>query len=61
MLESDPNATPFQPMGKSRMREWVQINLVDSEAYTHYEAVFYESILFVHEQQQKTDEIDNFI
>jgi hypothetical protein len=52
LLESDPNAIPFQPMGKPRMREWVQINLADSEAYTQYEPVFIESIQFVHEQQQ---------
>lgn len=52
LLESDPNAIPFQPLGKPKMREWVQINLDDSEAYTQYEAVFHESILFVHEQQK---------
>ena len=53
LLESDPNAIPFQPLGKPKMREWVQINLDDSEVYVQYEAVFSESILFVHEQQQK--------
>lgn len=53
LLESDPNAIPFQPLGKPKMREWVQINLDDSEAYVQYEAVFHESILFVHGQQQK--------
>lgn len=53
LLESDPNAIPFQPLGKPKMREWVQINLDDSEAYAQYEAVFHESILYVHEQQQK--------
>lgn len=52
LLESDSNAIPFQPLGKPKMREWVQINLDDSEAYTQYEAVFHESILFVHEQQK---------
>ena len=51
LLESDPNALPFQPLGKPKMREWVQISLTDSAAYAHYEAVFHESILFVHEQQ----------
>ncbi len=54
LLESDPNAIPFQPLGKPKMREWVQINLEDSEGYVQYEALFHESILFVHEQQQKS-------
>ena len=54
LLESDPNAITFQPLGKPKMREWVQINLDDSEGYVQYEALFHESILFVHEQQQKS-------
>jgi hypothetical protein len=53
LLESDPNAIPFQPLGKPKMREWVQINLRDSEAYAQYEGVFHESILFVYEQQER--------
>lgn len=53
LLENDPNAIPFQPLGKPKMREWVQINLDESEAYAQYEAVFIESIRFVHEQQLK--------
>lgn len=53
LLERDPNAIPFQPLGKPRMREWVQINLDDSEAYAQYEAVFHESISHVYGQQQK--------
>ncbi len=53
LLESDPNAIPFQPLGKPKMREWVQINLDDSEAYAQYKAVFYESIRYVHEQQNE--------
>ncbi|MDO9121423.1 MAG: hypothetical protein Q7U31_06545 [Anaerolineaceae bacterium] len=53
LLENDPNAIPFQPLGKPKMREWVQINLDDSAAYAQYEAVFIESIRFVHEQQLK--------
>jgi len=53
LLESDPNAIPFQPLGKPKMREWVQINLDDSEAYVQYKAVFHESIRYVHEQQNE--------
>jgi hypothetical protein len=53
LLESDPNAIPFQPLGKPKMREWVQINLDDSEGYVQYEALFHESILYVYDQQKK--------
>ena len=53
LLQGDPNATPFQPLGKPKMRAWAQINLTDSEAYAQYESVFHESIHYVREQQQK--------
>lgn len=51
LLEADPNVVPFQPMGRPRMREWVQINLARSEEYQQYLAVFDESIRFVLGQQ----------
>jgi len=44
LLLSDPNAIPFQPMGKSKMREWVQIDLDDSEGYRAYADLFDESV-----------------
>lgn len=47
LLASDPNVTPFQPMGKARMREWVQIDLERSEDYRQYLPVFEESIEYV--------------
>lgn len=47
LLEANPNVIPFQPMGKSRMREWVQINLSRSEDYRQYMPVFEESIQYV--------------
>lgn len=47
LLAEDPNAVPFQPMGKSKMREWVQINLSRSEDYRHYASVFEEAIRHV--------------
>lgn len=47
LLETDPNVIPFQPMGKARMREWIQINLDRSEEYRQYQPVFEESIHFV--------------
>lgn len=46
LLAADPNATPFQPMGKARMREWVQITLGRSEDYRQYEPVFEEAIRY---------------
>lgn len=52
LLETDPNITPFQPLGKPKMREWIQINLVRSEDYKQYLSVFEESIRFVLEQQE---------
>lgn len=47
LLETDPNVIPFQPLGRPKMREWVQINLQDSENYQQYQTVFEESIRFV--------------
>ena len=51
LLASDPNATPFRPMGRPKMREWVQINLSRSEDYRQYESVFEESIRYLLAQQ----------
>lgn len=53
LLQTDPNAIPFQPMGKSKMREWVQINLSRSEDYRHYESMFEEAIRHVLAPQEK--------
>jgi len=54
LLEADPNVIPFMPMGKPKMREWVQINLERSQEYQQYLAVFEESIGFVLAQQAKS-------
>jgi hypothetical protein len=51
LLETDPNVVPFQPLGKPKMREWIQINLSRSEDYRLYESVFDESIRHVMAQQ----------
>lgn len=51
LLNSDPNARPFQPMGKPRMREWVQIDLNNSDDYRKYQSVFTESIRYLLAQQ----------
>jgi hypothetical protein len=53
LLESDPNCAPFQPLGRPRMRAWVQINLESSEAYRQYESVFEESIQFIAARQEE--------
>lgn len=51
LLERDKNVIPFQPMGKPKMREWIQINLKDSGEYRNYEKVFQQSINYLLEQQ----------
>ena len=44
LLSEDENAIPFQPYGKPKMREWVQINCTDSNEYRQYLPIFQESI-----------------
>ena len=53
LLDTDENTVPFQPLGRPRMKEWVQINLEDSEGYRGYREVFEESIDFVWSRQQE--------
>ncbi|MEI6290188.1 MAG: hypothetical protein WCP19_07115, partial [Chloroflexota bacterium] len=47
LLEKDPNAVPFQPYGKAKMRQWIQINLEKSEDYLNYRDFFDESVRFI--------------
>jgi len=47
LLKADPNVVPFQPMGRRKMREWIQINLTRSEDYRQYQSVLEESIRHV--------------
>ena len=47
LLEIDQNTAPFRPMGRPRMRQWLQINLSRSEDYRGYAAVFDEAIQHV--------------
>ncbi len=54
LLRVDRNAVPFQPMGRRKMREWVQINVSHSEEYRGYEAVFEDSIRHVLAQQRES-------
>ena len=53
LLKTDPNAIPFQPLGKPKMREWVQINCEQSQDYAQYLSVFEESIQHVAAQKEK--------
>jgi hypothetical protein len=53
LIKEDRNVIPFQPYGKRKMREWIQINLDRSEDYRAYQAVFEESIAHVLAQQEK--------
>ena len=53
MLKNDTNVIPFQPYGKPKMREWVQINLSDSADYQQYEAVFLKAIDTLMAKQEK--------
>jgi hypothetical protein len=47
LLETDKNAVPFRPLGKPKMREWVQINLSSSKEYKKYKKVFEESVRYL--------------
>ena len=47
LIEADPNVIPFQPLGRPKMREWVQINASAAEDFEGYRAMFEESIRFV--------------
>jgi hypothetical protein len=53
LLVSDPNVVSFEPMGRPKMREWIQINLDRSEDYRRYQIVFDESIQHVLSLQDK--------
>jgi hypothetical protein len=53
LLQVDPNVVLFQPLGKPKMREWIQINLSHSQDYRKYKSVFDESIQHVLAQQEQ--------
>ena len=52
LLRDDHHAAPFQPFGKPKMREWVQIDLADAQEYRTYLPVFEASIRFIADQQE---------
>jgi hypothetical protein len=47
LISQDPNITYFQPLGRKKMREWIQINVEDSEDLRVYKDLFIESFEFV--------------
>jgi hypothetical protein len=49
------HVVPFQPLGKPKMREWVQINRSVSEDYQADQAVFECAVQFVGTLKQKQD------
>jgi hypothetical protein len=51
LLETDQNVVPFRPLGKPKMRGWIQINLNNSDDYRQYTSVFEESIQYLLTQQ----------
>ena len=53
LLQTDPNVVPFQPLGRPKMREWIQINLSRSEDYRKYQSIFEESIQHLLASQQQ--------
>jgi hypothetical protein len=53
LLAEDAQVIPFQPLGKPKMREWIQINVSRSEDYRAYLPVFEDSIEFVLAQQAR--------
>jgi len=58
LLENDLNVVPFQPLGKPKMREWIQINLSCSEDYRQYMPIFEESIQYLVEHTKNLPKPD---
>ncbi|CDI03457.1 conserved hypothetical protein [Candidatus Competibacter denitrificans Run_A_D11] len=50
-LLSEDHVVPFQPLGKSKMREWVQINRARSADYQKDINIFRSSVEFVSQLQ----------
>jgi hypothetical protein len=56
LLETLPHVEPFRPMGKPRMREWVQINRAASGDYRHDEEILQAAYAYaqrLHEESSK--------
>jgi hypothetical protein len=55
LLETGQSVVPFQPLGRPKMREWIQINLGHSEDYRQYLSLFEASIQHVQAQGEKQE------
>ena len=53
LLAEDPRTSPFQPLGRPKMREWLQINPESPEDLEAYLPVFEASVQFVLSLQEK--------
>ena len=51
LLATDGNVVPFRPMGRRRMREWVQIDVSRSDDLRQYAPVFEEALRYALAQQ----------
>jgi hypothetical protein len=51
-LAGEPRIRPFQPYGKQRMREWVEICHERVEAYESERPLFAEAVAFAEEREQ---------
>jgi hypothetical protein len=47
LLEDDPITSPFQPLGRPKVREWLQINPKQAADLRAYQWIFEESVEFV--------------
>lgn len=47
LLEKDNNVSPFQPMGNTKMKEWIFINVAESKEILKYQSIFEESIQYI--------------
>lgn len=47
LLLGKTHIVPFQPLGRSKMREWIQINRVSSKDYKRDRDIFHTSVEFV--------------
>ena len=47
LLGSDSKISPFQPMGKPKMKEWIQINVDNAEELLNYQSLYEESIQYI--------------
>lgn len=54
LLAEDPSTSPFQPLGRRKMREWLQINAACAEDLPDYLPVFQESIQYVLQLQEES-------